>query len=60
MDLTREDLLRAGTSHWGLRSADAIHLAAALRVGADAMVVYDLELSDRVVEVGLRLFAPAD
>lgn len=30
-----EDFRRAATSRWGLRSAGAIHLAVALRVGAD-------------------------
>jgi hypothetical protein len=38
VDLTRGDLMTAGSLPWGLRSYDAIHLAVALRVGADAMI----------------------
>ena len=38
IDLTRGDLLAAGT-HAPLRSNDAIHLAIALRVGADEIVL---------------------
>lgn len=47
IDVERQDLIRAATSSWSLRSADAIHLATALRVGADEMVTYDRELGDR-------------
>lgn len=40
IDLARGDLLAAGT-HAPLRSNEAIHLAVALRVGADEIVTYD-------------------
>lgn len=58
INVTRQDLLRAGTSEWRLRSADAIHLATALRVDADWMVCYDRELSERSAAVGLPTMAP--
>ena len=35
------------SSRAGLRSADAVHLATALRVGADRLVTYDGELAAR-------------
>lgn len=57
VDVTRGDLLSAG-AHVPLRSADAIHLATALRVGADEMISYDLELSEAARALGLRVFAP--
>lgn len=44
IDLTRGDLLTAGTLPGRLRSNDAMHLAVALRVGADELVTYDTEL----------------
>lgn len=56
-DLTRGDLLVAGT-HAPLRSNDAIHLATALRLGVDAIVNYDNELSRAAVAAGLRVIAP--
>jgi uncharacterized protein len=56
-DLTRGDLLVAGT-HAPLRSNDAIHLATALRLGVDAIVSYDNELSRAAVAAGLRVIAP--
>ena len=58
VDLDRADLLRAGTSGWGLRSADALHLATALRVEADSMVTYDRELADAAASAGLHVVAP--
>lgn len=57
VDLTRGDLLAAGT-HAPLRSGDAIHLAAALRVGVDEMVTYDRELTERARAAGLSVIAP--
>src|SRR5882757_6227718 len=44
IDLTRGDLLTAGTLPGRLRSNDAMHLAVALRIGADEIVTYDAEL----------------
>jgi uncharacterized protein len=57
VDLTRGDLLAAGT-HAPLRSNDAIHLAAALRVGADEIVAYDGELAERAASAGLPVLSP--
>lgn len=57
IDLTRGDLLAAGT-HAPLRSNDAIHLAVALRVGADEIVTYDGELVERATTAGLPVLSP--
>ncbi len=57
IDLTRGDLLAAGT-HASLRSNDAIHLAVALRIGADEIVTYDGELADRATVAGLPVLSP--
>ena len=56
-DLTRGDMIGAGT-HAPLRSNDAIHLAVAIRLGADEMVTYDDELSEAAKTAGLTVFAP--
>lgn len=42
-----------------LRSLDAIHLAAALRIGVDATVTYDTRLAAGARDLGLRVIAPA-
>lgn len=57
VDLTRGDLLAAG-SHPPLRSNDAIHLATALRIGADEIVTYDDELARAAQTAGLTVVAP--
>ncbi|ODT11554.1 MAG: pilus assembly protein [Microbacterium sp. SCN 70-18] len=57
VDITRGDLLSAGT-HAPLRSNDAIHLATALRIGADEVVTYDAELSTAATAAGLSVIAP--
>ena len=57
VDITRGDLLSAGT-HAPLRSNDAIHLATALRIGADEVVTYDAELSKAATAAGLTVIAP--
>jgi predicted nucleic acid-binding protein len=57
IDLTRGDLLAAGT-HAPLRSNDAIHLAVALRVGADEIVTYDEELIEQATAAGLTVLSP--
>lgn len=56
-DLTRGDMIAAGT-HAPLRSNDAIHLAVAIRLGADEMVTYDGELAEAARAAGLGVFAP--
>jgi uncharacterized protein len=58
VDVTRGDLLAAGT-HAPLRSNDAIHLATALRIGADEIVTYDGELARAAASAGIRVLAPA-
>jgi len=57
IDITRGDMLAAGTQA-PLRSNDAIHLAVALRTGADEMVTYDAELADKAAAAGLSVLAP--
>ena len=58
VDLTRGDLLTAGTLA-PLRSNDAIHLATALRIGADQVVTYDKELAQSAHTAGLSVLSPA-
>lgn len=57
VDVTRGDLLAAGT-HAPLRSHDAIHLAAALRIGVDEVVTYDGEFAQAATSAGIRVLAP--
>lgn len=57
IDVSRGDLLSAGT-HTPLRSNDAIHLACALRIGADQLVTYDQELARSATAAGLRVLSP--
>lgn len=59
VDLQREDLVSAGSAGWGLRAADAIHLASALRLDSDVMVTYDEELQAAAAGAGLGVEAPA-
>lgn len=56
-DLTRGDMIAAGTIA-PLRSNDAIHLAVAIRLGADEIITYDLELSEAARTAGLSIVAP--
>ncbi|CAM3049708.1 DUF1152 domain-containing protein [Propionibacterium acidifaciens] len=58
VDVTRGDLLAAGTQA-PLRSADAIHLATALRLGVDEIVTYGIGLTRAAEAAGLRIIAPA-
>lgn len=58
IDLERIDLQRAATSAWGLRSADAMHLATALRVEADEFISYDVELMTAAARAGLTIRSP--
>lgn len=59
VDLTRGDLLVAGGLAGALRSHDAIHLAAALRLEAGSMATYDEELASAAQGAGLALVQPA-
>jgi predicted nucleic acid-binding protein len=59
VDLESGDLTTAPLLPGRLRSADAIHLATALRVDARAMAVYDAELATAARTAGLRVLSPA-
>lgn len=54
----RRYLQAAASSLWGLRSADAIHLATALDVDADELVACDAELCELAQRVGLSVSGP--
>lgn len=56
-DLTRPDFAMAGTLA-PLRAQDAIHLAVALRLGADEIITYDDELITAAKSFGLRTVSP--
>ena len=58
VDLTRGDLLTAGSLPGRLRSQDALHLAVALRLGTDEMVTYDDELSAAARAAGIAVSRP--
>jgi predicted nucleic acid-binding protein len=59
VDLSRGDLLTAGTLPGGLRSHDAVHLAVALRLGAEEIITYDDELAAAAAAAGLTVLRPA-
>jgi predicted nucleic acid-binding protein len=42
----------------GLRSLDALHLAAAIRIGVDRVVTYDARMLDAAQALGVTAFAP--
>lgn len=42
-----------------LRSVDAIHLAAAIRIGVDAVVTYDTRLTEAARALGMQVVAPS-
>jgi uncharacterized protein len=58
IDVESADLTTAPLLPGRLRSADAIHLATALRVDARAMVVYDHELRAAAGRAGIRVVSP--
>ena len=41
-----------------LQSNDAIHLAVAIRLGADEIITYDAELTEAARTAGLSIYAP--
>ena len=58
VDIARTDLLYAAALAGGLRSADAIHLATAIRLQSDAMVAYDIELLAAAANAGPSTLVP--
>ncbi|TSD96099.1 type II toxin-antitoxin system VapC family toxin [Skermania sp. ID1734] len=42
-----------------LRSLDALHLAAAVRIGAEQIITYDVRMAQSARALGLKLTAPA-
>lgn len=57
-DISREHLMTAATSRWGLRAADAIHVATALAVECDAVITYDREILALLASIGVRTLSP--
>lgn len=58
VDLTRADLLYAAALPGKLRSADAIHLAAAIRLETDLLVAFDKEILRAATQAGLHTLSP--
>jgi predicted nucleic acid-binding protein len=58
VDLERSDLVTAPSLVGRLRSADAIHLATALRLGATAFVAYDGQLCSAARTAGIETLSP--
>jgi uncharacterized protein len=58
VDVESGDLTTAPLLPGRLRSADAIHLATALRVNARAMAVYDAELRAASKTAGIEVLSP--
>lgn len=58
VDIENGDLTTAPLLPGRLRSADAIHLATALRLNARAMIVYDTELRAASRTAGIDAFGP--
>ena len=58
VDVARSDLMYAAAMPGKLRSADAIHLATAVRLQTDILVAYDVELVTAATEAGLRTQSP--
>lgn len=57
-DVARSDLMYAAALPGRLRSADAIHLATAIRLQADLMIAYDGELLAAAVDAGIPVLSP--
>lgn len=58
VDLTRTDLMYAAAMPGKLRSADAIHLAAAVRLESQTLVAFDKELVRAATQAGLHTLSP--
>lgn len=57
-DIDRSDLMLAAAMPGALRSADAIHLATALRLSVDQFVAYDAGLLQAAAKAGLNIASP--
>ncbi len=53
--LFREAGILAGDT---LRSLDALHLAAAVRIGVDLVLIYDERMAESARRLGLRVLSP--
>ncbi|MFH5880284.1 type II toxin-antitoxin system VapC family toxin [Arthrobacter sp. NA-172] len=60
VDVARSDLMYAAALPGRLRSADAIHLATAIRLQADLLVAYDGELLAAAVDAGVTVLSPGN
>lgn len=60
MDVARSDLMYAAAMPGRLRSADAIHLATAIRLQTDVLVAYDGELLAAAADTGLSVLSPVN
>lgn len=58
VDVTRSDLMYAAAMPGRLRSADAVHLATAIRLEADVLVAYDGELLAAAEDAGVNVLSP--
>src|SRR4051812_29244507 len=58
VDISRDDLLFAAALPGGFRTADALHLATAIRLHADALVAYERELLVAAEAAGLSTVSP--
>ncbi|GAA1347760.1 type II toxin-antitoxin system VapC family toxin [Arthrobacter roseus] len=58
VDVARSDLMYAAAMPHQLRSADAIHLATAIRVQAQSVLAYDHELMAAATDAGLSVVSP--
>ena len=58
VDIENGDLTTAPLLPGSLRSADAVHLATALRLNAHVMVVYDADLRAAARTAGMSTFSP--
>lgn len=58
VDVARSDLMYAAALPGRLQSADAIHLATAIRLQADLMVAYGVELLAAAVDAGVTVLSP--
>ncbi|MFJ6455775.1 type II toxin-antitoxin system VapC family toxin [Paenarthrobacter sp. NPDC091669] len=58
VDVTRSDLMYAAARPGQLRSANAIHVATAIRLQSDKLVAYDHELLLAATESGLTTASP--